>query len=155
MNHQAEIRLQAWLDGELPAGEAQAAAAWVQRDPEAGTLARELRAAKTALAGNELERALPESREFYWSKIERDIARAKTPVPAPARPAWLAGWFRLLAPVGIAAALALLVSGPTLPWRPKAKLVSTAVIESPLDDVSSITFRSESEGMTVVWINVR
>jgi anti-sigma factor RsiW len=155
MNHQAELRLQAWLDGELPAGEAQAMAAWVQRHAEAGALARELGATKAALLGNEVARALPESREFYWSKIERELARAEAPAPARRRPAWLAGWARFLAPAGIAAALALLLIGPLQPSRRGAGPVSTAEIESPLDDISSFTFRSESEGMTVVWVNIQ
>jgi anti-sigma factor RsiW len=154
MNHQAQLRLQAWLDGELPAAEAQAAAAWVQLDPEASALALELSGTKAALLGNELERTLPESREFYWSKIERDIARAQTRTLAGGRPAWLTGWVRFLAPAGLLAALALMVFAPMLPWRHGATLVSTAEIESPLDDISSFTFRSESEGMTVVWVNI-
>jgi anti-sigma factor RsiW len=154
MNHQAEVRLQAWLDGELPAGEAQAVAAWVQRDPEASALVGELGATKTALGGNELERALPESREFYWSKIERELARAEAPTPARSRPAWLSGWARFVAPAGILAALALLLLSPVLPSRHGSRLISTAEIESPLDDISSFTFRSESDGMTVVWVNI-
>jgi len=153
MNHQAELRLQAWLDGELPPGGAQAVAAWVQRDPEAAALARELGATKTALLGNEPERALPESREFYWSKIERELAPAEAPAPAHGRPAWLRGWVKFLAPAGILVILALLLFGPMLRSHHRPTLASTAEVESPLDDISSFTFDSESEGMTVIWVN--
>ena len=38
---------------------------------EALALADELRMTRAVLAGNEPERAVPESREFYWSKVRR------------------------------------------------------------------------------------
>jgi len=76
INHEKELKLQAYLDGELPADEANAIADLLGRDAGAQALYQELRVAKSLLAGNELERTLSESREFYWSKIQRQIDRA-------------------------------------------------------------------------------
>ena len=74
MNLEFELKLQALLDGELPEREAAEVEARVKADPQAQALLDELRMTTTALRGNELERALPETREFFWSKIERTIA---------------------------------------------------------------------------------
>jgi len=49
--------------------------------------------------------------------------------------------------------LAVLVALPVLHHRTEEPWVSGAEIESPLSDVSSFSFRSETERMTVVWIN--
>ena len=65
INHETELKLQAYLDGELSAGEAKAIADLLQSDAGAQGLYHELKAAKSLLVGNELERQLPESREFY------------------------------------------------------------------------------------------
>ena len=75
MKHELELKLQAHLDGELTGREATEIAALLEHDREAAALFGELRNIKTALTGNELEIKLPETREFYWSKIEREIAR--------------------------------------------------------------------------------
>ncbi len=156
MNHEAALRIQAWVDGELPSPAAREVAAWVERDPDAAALATELRHARSALREGEPEYSAPVSREFYWSAIERRIASRQTPQPqAPAPPpfAWLVRWF---VPAGILAALALVLALPALrdQFAPPVKWASEEV-ESPLDDISSVTFRSESEGITVVWVNAR
>jgi anti-sigma factor RsiW len=142
------LKLQAWLDGELPPAEAEAVAASVEQDPALRLLAEELSATKQLLRGSELERRLPESREFFWSRIEREI-RPRESLARPERSPWRTWLFRLATPTAIAAALAALL---VLPDR---SIVSTAVVESPLEDVGSVTFRSEAEGMTIVWINTR
>ena len=58
---------------------------WLARDREAAALLEELRNTRAALAGFEAEVRLPESREFFWSKIEREIQRLEAPAPRPAR----------------------------------------------------------------------
>ena len=78
INHETELELQAYLDGELSAGEAKAIADLLGRDAGAQALYQELRTAKSLLAGNELDRKLPESREFYWSKIQRQIDQVES-----------------------------------------------------------------------------
>ena len=81
MNVEDGIKLQAHLDGELTGREAQQVAALIENDAEARGLFGELQQTKVWLKANELEMRLPESREFFWSKIERDIQRLDT-VPA-------------------------------------------------------------------------
>jgi hypothetical protein len=75
-----ELELQAWLDGELSAPEARRIGPKIVGDAEAGRLITELQAIKRALAGNEIVRAVPETRALYWGKIERQIQR---PAPGP------------------------------------------------------------------------
>jgi anti-sigma factor RsiW len=148
MKHEIEIKLQAWLDGELSAPEAAEVKRRVAADPDAASLLTELRQTREALRAGEVERVVPESREFYWSKLQRAITAQE---PKPSRPEavpWQR-WLRVLLPLGAAAAVALLLSVPT------SRTGSTAVaaeIENHLDDMGSFSFRSESEGMTVIWI---
>ncbi len=153
MNHETELKLQAWLDGELPSAEAREAAALVDRDPAARELWEELRATRSALHANEMERELPATREFYWSQIERQISQLEAAENAAPRPHWFSAWVRYGAPAAILTALAVMVVAPNLRVSPPPSVASRAEVESPLDDISSFTFRSESEGMTVVWVS--
>jgi anti-sigma factor RsiW len=107
MDYEAQLKLQAYLDGELPEKEAQEVANWLARDQEAAGLLTELRQTHKALGGFEEGIRLPESREFFWSKLEREIERLEPAAPrrtAPVR--LLAQLRRLLVPM---AGLALLV----------------------------------------------
>src|SRR2546427_201539 len=100
MKLERELKLQALLDGELSARQARKVAAWLEADPQAQLLFNELKIAKSAMAGGEPELTLPESREFYWSKIQREIGRAEqAQVPFRPLPGWIAAWRRLLAPM--------------------------------------------------------
>jgi anti-sigma factor RsiW len=158
INHQTELKLQAYLDGELSAREAKAVADLLGRDAGAQALYQELRIAKSLLAGNELERKLPESREFYWSKIQRQINRVE---PAQAdglttEPAASRWWPRFLAPAGVLAALAVFVA--VVLRSPEGGQALLALddsheIETPLEETSSFSFRSEAAAMTVVWVD--
>ena len=150
------LKLQAYLDGELPSGEARQAVDLLGKDPEAKALFEELKATKSLLAGNELAVTVPETRDFYWSKIAREIARQES---GPAREsvgarAW---WLRLVAPAGAVALLALVVSialkSTSVPSGSWVALSEAHEIDTPLEETSSITFRSEAAGMTVVWMN--
>src|SRR6516165_10549542 len=100
MDDKAQLKLQAYLDGELPEGEARELATGLAQDQEAAALLAELRQTRDAIAGSEQVRALPESREFYWSKIQRAIERAEAPAPQPAGVSgWVGALRRFLVPV--------------------------------------------------------
>ena len=71
MDYKVQLKLQAFLDGELPEAEASKVANWIAGDGQASALLEELRHTQEALAGFEAGIRLPESREFFWSKIER------------------------------------------------------------------------------------
>src|SRR5713101_6879485 len=98
MNQKSELRLQSYLDGELSPREARRVAEWLGRNPEAQALLGELKMARTALAGNEPELHLPESREFYWSKIRREIQRPEKAEAGFLRRAWFS-WRKYLVPL--------------------------------------------------------
>ena len=152
-------RIQALVDGELPENDRSVVEASLKSDPDLQTLHEALLSEKKWLKGNEQERCVPEPRDFYWSKIESAIERedAKSATPSnQARP--LGFWLRWLLPVGgLAAALffAMIVQfgGPTNPAPSTQKASSYHEVDSPLDTGSLITFRSETEGVTVFWIS--
>src|SRR5690242_5162951 len=107
MEYQDELKLQAYLDGELTETEAREVAGRLARDPQAEALLMELRQTCETLQGFEEGVRLPESRDFYWSKIQRGIQRLDQAAPeAPAPIPLIARMRRLLVP---AAGLALLV----------------------------------------------
>ena len=95
---------------------------------------------------------LPESREFYWSKIKREIERA-TPASAPEPKASLFTWFRrALMPLGTVAALALvgLVAVHTFSGSQHPISMTANVM---LGDPGAFTYRDDSQDMTVVWLS--
>jgi|SRR5436190_172421 len=147
MNEEQQLKLQAFLDGELSEDEARATAAWVARDAEATALLGELRNTRKALADFEPDVKLPESREFYWSKIEREIQRLE-PAPRPVQGPSLAGWLRrLLVPAG---AVAVLLVAGILAVHPTNAKPST---DAALSDAGAFTYRDQAQGMTVVWLS--
>jgi anti-sigma factor RsiW len=150
MKTEQMLRLQAYLDNEVSSAEGREIASWIARDAEAKALYEELKATKSALAPeNELAATVPDSRDFYWSKIAREIERverepAREHTPRP----W---WVRLLAPVAGAAALALFVF-TSISFNGPGRTMATHQIERSETD-SSITFYSPEQKMTVVWIS--
>jgi|SRR5262245_8295398 len=148
MNEEQQLKLQAFLDGELPEDEARETAAWVARDAEATALLGELRNTRKALADFEPATKLPESREFYWSKIEREIQRLE-PVSRPVETVSLASWLRrLIVPAG---AIAALVIAAIIAIQPASG--AGASTDAALADAGAFTYRDQDEGMTVVWFS--
>jgi len=152
MNVDLGIKLQAYLDGELADGEAREVASLIERDGEARALFTELQQTRQLLRGNELEVRLTESREFFWSKIEREITQLETTPVVSQTPAWV-GFLRrhFAAATGtcVAAALVLFVAFQ-MNWVSPDLFEE---IENPLEDTGSFSFRSESQQMTLVWIS--
>jgi hypothetical protein len=147
MRQKLQLKIQAWLDDELPERQSRRVGRWVARNAEAGALAADLRRVKQAMLGNETVRTLPETRQFYWSKIERQIQRQAAPTrPAPLP--WLTRWRRLLAP---AAAMALLMGALLLELGP-ARVPTFDDITSTRDGMEAVTFHDQSAQMTVVWL---
>jgi anti-sigma factor RsiW len=147
-----QLKVMAYLDNELSPADARKVGTWISTDPEARDLYNELKETRELLTQNEPALKLPESREFFWSKIERGIAAAEREPATVERP-W---WTRFLAPaLGTAALFALLL---TVVDRGGGR---TPVADIPLhqfeeaQDVSTITFRSEAEGVTVVWLSTQ
>jgi anti-sigma factor RsiW len=152
MNRQEQnLRLQALLDGELEAADARAIEQWLAQDADARALFAELQQTRLQLAGNEAELRLPESREFFWSKIERDIRRLETAesgAPRTTAPlAWLRRW---LAPAAAFAAVALAI---TFTQRPGSLDGANTVVEDSQEGISSKAYHDQAAGITMVWVS--
>jgi len=153
MNQEFELKLQAWVDGELPKREVSRLATEIERNPDAQALLAELKMTRGFLAGNEPEVVLPESREFYWSKIQREIERLeRTPVEEPSIP-WYLAVRRLLAPLsGLALVAFLSVLSINLFYQPDDPTRQLVETENLSEHVGSISYRSQSENMFVVYL---
>lgn len=143
----SQLKLQAFLDGELPEAEARAVAEELARDPQGAALLAELRQTGQALAQYEPSLRLPESREFYWSKIQREIERQSTAQsPRSVSVPWRVRWLRFLAPATTVAALAVV-----------ALLVLR--FQSPSDtqfaqtNPDAMTYRDYDAKATLIWLS--
>jgi len=153
MKRDLALKYQAFVDGELSEREARGVAEAIARDPEAQALVAELRATRTALAGNEPEVTLPETPEFYWSKIEREIRRCGAESPHEGRwTAVFARWRRFLAPVAGVAVVAFLAIAAIKFQTGQVDDYAQhlAEIENLSEHSTSFSFRSDN--MFVVWV---
>ena len=154
-----QLKVQAYLDNELSPADARKIGTLISSDSEARDLYQELKETREILAQNEPALALPESRDFFWSKIERSIVSAeREPAHPEARP-W---WARFLAPVaGSVALFALLLTLVDRGGTESPLALAPSSPDAPIHqfkedaDVSTITFRSEAEGVTVVWLSTQ
>jgi anti-sigma factor RsiW len=156
MNLETKLHIQAWLDGELPEAEARQVAGLMERDAAAKSLAAELESMRAALTGNETEVKLPESRDFYWSKIRREIERLESAGSAPVETAggWMHAWRRWLMPLAGTAMVAVVAVGLAWMVTPKGQGGDAflAEIENLSEDVGSYSFRAPGQNMLVVWV---
>lgn len=155
MNLEQQLKLQSWVDGELSEGEAREVAAFVQKHNGAQALAGELRVTKAFLAGNEPEAKLPESGDFYWSKIRREIERAEAAAEKQPGVSWAFAWRRLVTPLSGVALIAFL-SILSLNVFQRQSVDDGAKylveVENLSEDIGSISYRSQSENMFVVYL---
>jgi anti-sigma-K factor RskA len=150
MNEEVQLKIQAWVDGELSGWQSRSVAKLVERDADAKALATELRQTKVAMAQNEATIALPELREFYWNKVRLQIEREEAAGQKRVSPSWdpMAIFRRLalpLAGVAVVCAVAML----------SLNQFSTSAVDdvsTPSDEMSALTFHDQSAGMTVVWL---
>jgi anti-sigma factor RsiW len=152
MKPELELKLQAYLDGELSAREARNVEAVIANDAGAQALLRELKMTNAVVRDNEPQLAVPESREFYWSKIERAIEHAQ---PEPVHPL-VTFWFSLRRVLVPAAGLALVLFLAIASFKVNTvsdPLNHLAEVESLSEHVSSFSFRSHSHNMFVVWLH--
>ena len=110
MKQEEILRIQAWMDGELAPKEAARLATLIEQNPEALALSEELRVVENALHLGEKPAILDDSRDFYWSQIERKID-AEEPLPEPyAAPVLASGnLLRWMVPVGSLGAIVVLM----------------------------------------------
>jgi anti-sigma factor RsiW len=156
MNHEQQLKLQAFLDGELPECEAREILSWTQRDSAAAALLAELRNTRQAMTQAEPHLSVPESREFFWSKIEREIQRQEPAASAP-EISFFAALRRWLLPA--VAVSALVIAGMVAHFNvPKAVVetvadADTPTVETTLANSDATTYRDTGEGTTLVWFS--
>ena len=151
MKQELQLRLQAYLDSELPDGEAREAAGLLAQDAEARALLAELKNTRAALAGFEADIKLPESREFYWSKIEREIQRQSPMIEPERKFASPLAFFRWrLATVGAVAVLAIvgMVAIRQVDFGGPGGLE----VKAEFVDGGALTYRDHAQGLTLVWL---
>ncbi len=152
MNKELQLKLQAYADGELSGREAGEIGDWLAENADAQALVAELKNANAALAGYEEDIKLPESPEFYWSKIEREIQRLRRSESPKSGASLFAVWRRFLVPAGALAALVILglLAFPLL-RGPKA--TASAESEFTLADSGTFTYHDYDSGTTLVWLD--
>ena len=144
------LQIQSWVDGCLSARESAETERFVAANPDAQALVAELRMTKLAFAGNEVAVAMPETREFFWSKVEREIARQEAAgVRREAAGFFAPGWWRrVLVPAGSFAAIALVAGVAVVSQRTEEGVDR---VESQLEGVKPVTY--DVPGMKVIWID--
>jgi anti-sigma factor RsiW len=153
MKQELQWKLQAHLDGELPAGEAQALVDLIARDPEARDLLTELTHTRAAIAGYEADFKVPATREFYWSQIQREIERQENVSSSRSRGIPLfAALKRWLMPASglVAVLLALALAG--YPFRSPDN-VRQEQTETTFAEAGAFTYRDYASGTTLVWVD--
>ena len=148
IDQDTKIKIQAFLDGELAESEAREIAALIARDKSAAALHAELKNTRRALAGAEQGIVLPETREFYWSKIRRDIERLDRPQAVAVDPTFWQLVSRLLKPVSAVAAVVVL---GTVLFQQMAGRTGGSDFLIASADMDAITYRDDSDGTTFVW----
>lgn len=155
MNWDQQLELQAWVDGELSDKDARRVAAFVESDTTARALVAELKMAKAFISANEPVATVPENREFYWSQIRRRIESSEVAAePTPVAP-WAFWWRRLVTPLSGLALVAFLGVVTFNAFRdPVMDDASRFMVEveNLSEDVGSISYRSQSENMFVVYL---
>jgi anti-sigma factor RsiW len=151
INQELQFKLQAYLDGELAPSEEAQVKDLIEGDAEASALFIELQSVKAAMAGAALDIKLPETREFFWSKIQREIERESAAEEGgPERkPSWIE-WVRgHLMPVSGAALVASIMG--IMAFHSFGSGSEFGEMELASDQMGAYTFRDQQEGMTMVW----
>ena len=152
MNDELSLKLQAYADGELPEREARELSGLLAKDADARALLAELKNTRSALAGFEAEIKLPESREFYWSKIERGIRRLEKTETQQPETSLFAAWRRFLVTTGALATV--LIVGFLMFLQLHGPRVTVATeSEFTLADSDAFTYHDYANGTTLVWLS--
>ena len=147
MKEDLQLKLQAYLDGELSASEAQSVTDWLSQDAAARDLLLELTNTRTALVSHESEIKVPDSREFYWSKISRQIEREEKITVATKPVSLMDRIHRLLVPVGATAAVLVAV----MLALPRTNGIGDNFTDA--GDAVAFTYHNYDSGTTLVWLD--
>ena len=154
MNQDIQLKLQSYLYGELSADESQAVTKLLARDAAARDLLIELTNTRSALQANEPEMKVPDSREFYWSKIRRQIEQGERVSEVPQSISIMERIRRMLVPAGAVAAVAL---GLMVVQQQLGPNIGGGIIAMEADgaheDSETFTYRDYGSGTTLVWLS--
>lgn len=150
MEYKDQLKLQSYLDGELSGGEARQVADRLAQDPQATALLGELDRTRSALRGFEEGMKVPESREFYWSKIRRQIQREEQAATRPAAVPWYYRLRRFLVPATGLAVIGLLLLTVS---RQTGNSPADTSVETTLEDSGAFTYHDFNAGATLVWLS--
>ena len=164
MELETQLSIQALIDGELSDEKKVDIERLMKADSEAQALFDELSNTVGALKDGEPERELPETREFFWSKISDEIEREdRQAEAAQARPGAVVWWKKLLVPIGAAAALVFAFTlfqpaGPDVATSnpgadPAPVAVTEELAETELEMPESFTFYMFEQNATVIWVD--
>jgi anti-sigma factor RsiW len=157
VNQEQQLKLQAFLDGELPERETREILAWTQRDSSAAGLLAELRNTRAAMVKSEPHLSVPESREFFWSKIEREIQRLEPRKNFKPNVSFFASLRHFLLPASAVATV--VIAGMIAHFNVPKTVVEnvadadTITVETTLANSDATTYRDASEGTTLVWFS--
>jgi anti-sigma factor RsiW len=143
-----QLKIQAFLDGELDEAEARKIAALIASDHDSAALHAELKNTRCALyqAGDGIK--VPETREFYWSKISREIEKLERQETAARSVSVLHVLARWLRPLGVVAAVAIV---GLYVWRHTGGGNSWELIVTAQVDSGAVVYQDASSGTTLVW----
>ncbi len=158
------LQIQAWIDGELPPSEALRVQTAVAGDPSAQTLAANLRALQHHVRGAEPILHVPETREFYFSRIARAIeqeerSRERLRTESAHRGMHLPYWLRWALPAaGLVAALAFFLRPPDNHPVPVSTIAAVPTmagheVDAIAPEMTTLTFYSARDAATVVWVS--
>ncbi len=147
------LKIQACVDGEASAAERSEIERRIAANPAERQLAEGLKAVSALLKANEPVAAVPETREFYFSKIARQIEAEKRKaerVPVENTASWFQ-WARKhfvgLAGSGFAALLALALFA-----MPGGVGAREGEVDLASDEMGSYTYRDQQQEVTMVWL---
>lgn len=149
-NQEIVLKVQAFVDGELPEAEQSEIAALMALDPDVQALVKELKQTRQALASYDQSMELPESREFYWSKILRQIETRVGLEDEPERSPLITRMLRWLLPVTCAGALVVAAAVFLEGRYTREDAVSW---QSAYDGVNTLVYRDYEEGTTLFWLS--
>lgn len=168
MNEELAIQIQAYLDEELSSEAKLHLLARLEKDPEARQLCDALKAEQAMLKQvGEKEYELPVAHSYFWKGISEEIEPRKPQVDSQTERQPSGGIQRLfswLIPVGATACIALVmfqkgylndvIDGiKSSGIKAARRAPSFHEIDSQQQNAGFISFRSESEGVSVVWIS--
>lgn len=155
MKNDLQLKLQAFCDRELPEKEAAQIAEYIARNGEAQALVNELTFTSKALHSNELELKLPEGRDFFFSKIRRDIEFAEKQTVVRPQPTFASRFRRFVSPLSGFALIALATVATMRFYSGDSQFSQLAEVENMSESTDLVSFRSKSEHMFVVWVSDR